>query len=127
MARPNQAYYNQLIKRYNLIEFENEILNTENKLDSIEDIETLWNCLEDCENLYNRSVSLIDKFGDLQKSQKFEMEETVIEYNKKIRSLENIKLDTISTYKTCKSAFGSQFSDAELQRIKEFAIDRENL
>lgn len=125
MARPNQGYYKEIKKRFQCIECEIENLNSTCELDSIDDIEILWNCLEKCNYLYDDCNSLINDLEALILSQKFEIEETETKYKKMIESLKNIKFNIISNYKTNKSAFGSQFSDSEMQSINGFAIDRE--
>lgn len=125
MARPNQGYYNKIKKRFQYIECESENLNSNYGLDSINDIGVLWDCLEKCNYLYDDCKSLINDLEALICGQKFEIEETETKYINMIKSVNNLKFNIISNYKIYKSAFGSQFSDSEIQSINGFAIDRE--
>lgn len=125
MARINQGYYKKIKKRFKDLESKSEDLESNYDMDSISDREVLWWCLEKCNDLYNECISLIQEITIIINSQKFEQDKTELEYKDMISSLTYIKLDTISRYNTYKSAFGFQFSDAEIRSISEFPIDRE--
>lgn len=125
MARINQGYYKEILKRYQDVECESQDLNLNYGLNLIYDIEVLWSCLERCNDLYNECNYLIGDLEVLIRSQKFEMEETETKYENMIESVKDIKCNTISNYKTYKSAFGSQFSDSEVHSINAFEINRE--
>lgn len=125
MSRTNQGYYKEILKRYQDIECESQDLNTNYGLDLIDDREVLWSCLERCNDLYKECNSLIDDIEALIRSQKFEMEETEDKYKSMIESVKDIKYNTISNYKTYKSAFDFQFSDSEIQSINGFLIEIE--
>ncbi len=125
MARIDQGYYKKVLKRFQDIQFKNEDLEYICELNSIDDIEELWSCLERCNDLYVECNSLVNDLEALMNSQKFEMEKTEIKYENMIDITRNIKNNTLSRYKTCKSAFGAQFSDSEVQSIYGFEINRE--
>lgn len=125
MATIDQGYYKKVLKRFQDIQFENEDLDYICELNSIDDIEKLWNCLERCNDLYVECNSLINDLEALMNSQKFEMEKTENKYENMIDITRNIKNDILSRYKTCKSAFCAQFSDSEVQSINGFEINRE--